>query len=627
MDFQTSEQQVKIHKPRIGLPALEKGFDSFVIQGFLFSKQGFQGLSRPRIITGKDIETPQPSQEGVFRRPSTDATELDQLLDRHIVRQIRPAIPVQMSEGFLFRQPSQRCDLPLTEADPAEGCHILFQERLSGRKREQGSFPLEVGSVTGLGQAAEEKDPKMQADLLACDGIEQGLKEGGEAGRPEPPESIRKGREDRITLRHSGKSGHFPVHSQAPDQLFADPGKLFAVPWFPTDFRLDFGSGIPLNLLQMYDPFPVMTHIDTPVNSVAKEVNPVVGLSPQGPDHKIQPKRGGGLKNKDLGHFQNAIARRDPSRPGEGPFSGFLAKADLIWDASRGNSQADLHLSPIMKSFPIRQKTCGPHLEPILDGLSKLRSVSRMNPVGRLDNPAVRPLDDKEEKGPVPFPDPVDKIGEMPDGPFRDRIGKKGPVSLPIGDTLDLHIDRPAFFVPKEVVDAASLTVGNLGAGVNPSGGEIQNLSGEQIPGQTIGPVRIDPDPDTGQGLGLFCPETISPGIFRVEGKNGEKERSPRGLKTACQPTRVGTMTPSFLLSLRCYNVGEHGKTFFPAPEDGRKKWSFIAHAKHRPFEGRHSCRSGLQEFMVPRKWRKTRFPFLWTAFGPGVSRKRAFRV
>ena len=519
MDFQTSEQKVKIHKPRIGLPALEKGFDSFVIQGFLFSKQGFQGLSRPRIITGKDIETPQPSQEGVFRRPSTDATELDQLLGRHIVRQIRPAIPVQMSEGFLFRQPSQRCDLPLTEADPAEGCHILFQERLSGRKREQGSFPLEVGSVTGLGQAAEEKDPKMQADLLACDGIDQDLKQGGEAGRPESPESIRKGREDRILLRQSAKPGHFPVHSQAPDQLFADPGKLFAVPWFPTDFSLDFGSGIPLNLLQMYDPFPVMTHIDTPVNSVAKEVNPVVGLSPQGPDHKIQPKRGGGLKNKDLGHFQNAIVRRDPSRPGEGSFSGFLAKADLIWDPSRGNSQADLHLSPVMKPFRIRQKTGSPHLESILDSLPELLSVSRMDQVGRRDNPAVHPLDDKEEEGPVSLPDPVDKFGKVPDRPLRDRIGKEGPVSLPIGDALDLNIDLPPFFVPVEVVDAASFAVGDLRTGVNPSACEFRGFSGEEIPCQAIGPVGIDPHPDIGEWLGLFCPEAVSLGILRVERK------------------------------------------------------------------------------------------------------------
>ena len=159
------------------------------------------------------------------------------------------------------------------------------------------------------------------------------------------------------------------------------------------------------------------------------------------------------------------------------PVPDSLPESALVGRLTVEDSQNDLQFSPIMKSFPIRQKTCGPHLEPIFDGLSKLRSVSRMNQVGRLDNPAVRPLDDKEEKGPVPFPDPVDKIGEMADGPFRDRIGKKGPVSLPIGDTLDLHIDRPAFFVPKEVVDAASLTVGNLGAGVNPSGGEIRNLS------------------------------------------------------------------------------------------------------------------------------------------------------
>ena len=202
-----------------------------------------------------------------------------------------------MSEGFRFRQPSQSCDLPLTEADPAEGCHILFQERLSGRKGEQGSLALEVGSVAGLSQAAEEKDPKMQADLLACNGIDQGLKQGGEAGRPEPPESVRKRREDRIIFGHSGKSGDFPVHSQAPDQLFADPGKLFAVSWFHTDFSLDCGSGILLSLLQMYDPFSFITHKDTPVNAVAKKVCPIVGLSTQGPDHKIQPKRGGGLKN------------------------------------------------------------------------------------------------------------------------------------------------------------------------------------------------------------------------------------------------------------------------------------------------------------------------------------------
>ena len=201
------------------------------------------------------------------------------------------------------------------------------------------------------------------------------------------------------------------------------------------------------------------------------------------------------------------------------PVSDSLPKSGLLGRLAVEDSKNDLQFSPIMKSLPIRQKSCGPHFEPILDGLTKLRSISRMNQVGRLDNPAVHPLDDKEEEGPVPLPDPVDKFGKVPDRPLRDRIGKEGPVSLPIGDALDLNIDLPPFFVPVEVVDAASFAVGDLRTGVNPSACEFRGFSGEEIPCQAIGPVGVDPHPDTGEWLGLFCPEAVSLGILRVERK------------------------------------------------------------------------------------------------------------
>ena len=183
------------------------------------------------------------------------------------------------------------------------------------------------------------------------------------------------------------------------------------------------------------------------------------------------------------------------------------------------SSKGEGDLSPIMKPFRIRQKTGSPHLESILDSLPELLSISRMDQVGRRDNPAVRPLDDKEEEGPIPLPDPVDKFGKVPDRPLRDRIGKEGPVSLPIGDALDLNIDLPPFFVPVEVVDAASFAVGDLRTGVNPSACEFRSFSGEEIPCQAIGPVGVDPHPDTGERLGLFCPEAVSLGILRVERK------------------------------------------------------------------------------------------------------------
>ncbi len=244
----------------------------------------------------------------------------------------------------------------------------------------------------------------------------------------------------------------------------------------------------------------------------------------------------------------------------------------------QGSSQRDLHLPPIVDSEGIGLETGSPEFETPFDRLPESRSVSGMDLVRRRDHMAVRPLDDKEEKCPVPFPDPVDKIGEMADGSFRDRIGKKGSVSLPIGDTLDLHIDRPAFFIPVEVVDAASLTVGNLGAGVNPPGGEIRNLSGEQIPGQTIGPVGVDPHADSGKRLRLLRPEAEPSGFFGIDGKSGQKERRPRPVETAREPARVGAVGPDFGGTIRCYTIGKNGESLLPSPEDSLKESGFIVH-------------------------------------------------
>src|SRR6185437_1275128 len=180
---QRLKQEVKIDHALIRMPPGNQLFDSRVVQLCVYVKEAPELVVCSDVVSGEYVQTAQAAKQHVLGAPATYAAQAFQALDRRSIIKLFKPLEVQIAADDRPRGFDDRAGLPHAEAVTLEIIGTQGCELLGGWERARSPRAFGRRASLGRGEAVEQIDANCKGELLARDGVDQRLENGGKSRR------------------------------------------------------------------------------------------------------------------------------------------------------------------------------------------------------------------------------------------------------------------------------------------------------------------------------------------------------------------------------------------------------------------------------------------------------------